>query len=581
MLRAELATAAAAVAAGPLDALPAAARALDAACRSAFGRGVDAADCVLTAQTRMGERMSVANALRPAMTPERLSKLLSGAPRALRLGAALLQTSDSDVDAAARMSAADGAAADAAAAAAAATADALHACGAVTAALLAAALALAPHADSAAPPPGDEAASGGDGSSEPPQALRATVVLDELLRGGANAMRDTSLVARHVRASPSGAAFLAVLAKWYALPDVLADADSAARELRAGATMVLQTLTAAGDGCALLWHGGAARSVVIERITLTLRAGAEAAARRPLKADEYSPARVGEAAALICNCTAAPEPAAAPSDTSAESQPDDAATATAAGFASLFCAAGMPGALAALLVPRSALLRPRPDDAVALAIVLDALSRLGAHPEPRAALFPPRAAGAPPASSPAASLFVTMAAAAQHHPVAMAADQARESLRALAAAAAADVACTAALEGVLLVQRAPKGSADNGGAGQAMQLAPAVISAATQLSRAVGWDAWAPSYDDASSGGGSGRSSPCEAGLPCSACGAEAPRQGPPFQRCAACRRVAYCGKSCQVGAWGDHKRECRAAQAADAAADGKAPPEKKKSAKK
>ena len=579
MLRAELATAAAAVAAGPLAALPSAARALDAACRSAFGRGVDAADCVLTAQTRMGERMGVANALRPAMTPERLSALLSGAPRAVRLGAALLQTSDSDVDAAARMSAADGAAADAAAAAAAATADALHACGAVTAALLAAALALAPHADSAAPPPGDDAASGGEGSSEPPPPLRATVVLDELLRGAANAMRDTSLIARHVRSSPSGGAFLAVLAKWYALPD--AEADAAARELRTGATLVLQTITAAGDGCALLWHGGAARSVVVERITLTLRAGAEAAARRPLKADEYSPARVGEAAALICNCTAAPEPGAAAGNASGSpssdtSSPD--AAAMAAGFASLFCAAGMPGALAALLVPRSALLRPRPDDAAALAIVMDALSRLAEHPEPRAALFPPRAAGTPAASSPAAALFVAMAAAAQHHPVAMAADQARESLRALAAAAAADVACTAALEGVLLVQRAPKGSAEGG---QAMQLAPAVISAATQLSRAVGWDAWAPSYDDASSGGGSGRSSPCEAGLPCAACGAEAPRQGPPFQRCAACRRVAYCGKSCQVGAWGDHKRECQAAQAADAAAEGKAPPEKKKSGKK
>ena len=114
-----------------------------------------------------------------------------------------------------------------------------------------------------------------------------------------------------------------------------------------------------------------------------------------------------------------------------------------------------------------------------------------------------------------------------------------------------------------------------------MRLAPSVISAAAALSRAVGWDAWAPAGGDDVSDGGSWRSSEAEAGLPCAGCGAEPPRHGPPFQRCAACRRVAYCGKTCQVGAWGEHKRDCRAAVAADAAAEGKPAPEKKKGGKK
>ena len=508
MLRAELASAAAAVAAAPPDAAPAAAAALDAACRAAFGRGCDAADCVLTSEMRRGERLAVTHALRPALQPARLAALLAGPPRSLRLGAALLQTWEADVDDAARMSAADGAEADAAAAAAAAAGDALHACGAVSRALLAAALALAPFAeDAAAAPPGDEAATGDAGGDEPPQPLRATVVLDELLRGAAAAMRDSSVVARHVRASPSGGAFLALLAKWYSLPDAAADADTAARELRHGATMVLQTLTAVGDGCALLWRGGAARDAVVDRVSAALRAGAEAAVRRPLRPEGYSPARVGEAAALICNCVAAPEPhpaggaggAAAPLPPLTDDSYDPAETA--AGFARLFCAAGMPGALAALLAPRSALLRPRPDDASALAIVLDALARLAEHPEPRRALFPPKGPG-DDVAAPAAAVFVAMAAAARHHPVPHAAAQAHDALRGLAAAAAADVACESALAGVLLVQRAPKGSdasaAKGGlgqGQGQAMQLDPAIVAAASALSRAVGWDAWSPGAD--------------------------------------------------------------------------------------
>jgi hypothetical protein len=178
----------------------------------------------------------------------------------------------------------------------------------------------------------------------------------------------------------------------------------------------------------------------------------------------------------------------------------------------------------------------------------------------------------------AAALFVTMAAAARHHPVPMAAAQARESLRALASAAAADVACAAALEGVLLVQRAPKGSRASEG-GQAMQLDPSVVSAATVLSRAVGWDAWTPEGDAGGGGRGRGAALPAQsqqAGPPCAACGAEPPRAAPPFQLCAACRRVAYCCRECQVADWSEHKRECRSAVAADAAAEGKAAPAKK-----
>lgn len=37
------------------------------------------------------------------------------------------------------------------------------------------------------------------------------------------------------------------------------------------------------------------------------------------------------------------------------------------------------------------------------------------------------------------------------------------------------------------------------------------------------------------------------------------------FKLCAACKKVAYCGRECQVADWAAHKAACKAAQKAAA----------------
>lgn len=43
----------------------------------------------------------------------------------------------------------------------------------------------------------------------------------------------------------------------------------------------------------------------------------------------------------------------------------------------------------------------------------------------------------------------------------------------------------------------------------------------------------------------------------CKRCGKTEPPQGPKMKRCAKCRFVWYCDKSCQTADWNDHKKQC------------------------
>jgi hypothetical protein len=661
MLRGALQRGADALCSAPPGREAAAARRLDAACRTAFGCSWDAADVVLSSESRRGERLALAHALRGVVTPVALAALLRGPPRAQRLGAALLVTWEANVDSADRMTLDD---ADAAAAAAAAG-DALHACGAVTAALLDAALAAAPGAETprclaeeGVPDDDAEAAAAEASEVEPPRPLAAARLLDDLLRACAAAMRDSGAVAAHLRASRHAPAFLALLARWFAEPPPVEKEDAAtalsggvggARALRTASACVLQTLSASAHGVAALAAAAAPRDAVVAAAAATLAAAAAAATaaatatRTPTQrhalagassggADGYSPAEVGGAAALVCNCVhahsgaddeddadaseeKAPTEAAAAADATAAA--DDADDDPSTLFAALFCAAGVPASLRALLSWRSALLRPRPDDAAALAVTCDAVARLAVHAAPRAALLgcgdaetasasqaadadadADAGAGAGVALSEACVLVTTLVAAARFHPVHMAAEQAGDTLRALLGAARDDPACAPALRGVLVPREpdddlsiavAPPPAADADADADAdaappplapVQLSARVLGGAAALCRACGWDAWAPGgaeeggapeyYPTGAAAaalmgsGGYGDASSAADGS-CAACGAAPPRAGPPFQTCAACKRVAYCGKACQAGAWSGHKRECKRAVAADA----------------